>query len=378
MAIREPSQHAQCGICLRHKMILKKLGNDQRARVAQLEEYMRHLARQYRDRTCYWKSRAISRLPLLPDGKRSITIITDGMDKSKFRVPRSRVCSSKDFAGFVRPSLEMSVAICHGWNLVMAISPPHLKKDSSWCIDLVASSLNQVSQQLDLRQTELILQSDNCGRETKNNSLLRFCGLMVSQHRLARAEMRFLETGHSHEDVDQYFSAVAAFLESHSEIHTATAFKDCLDKFHRGDIRPHEPSKEVFVVTSTRDWKSYLQLGCMSNHLRGIGGRGAPHVFSFDRRQDLPGGSTWGSVPSIIRSINWLSFRQSITLGLSSVNHYKIDHPGVKFRQPFNCHCHSLSVADALLVRAGIRPQCAVHSIQVLAPAKHWPSAPWG
>ena len=290
MAIREASRHAQCGVCLRHKTILSKLQGDQRGRQSQMNEYMKHLARQYSDRTVYWRSRATSRLPLLPDGRRSITMITDGMDKSKFRVPRTRLMSSKDFAGFVRPSLDMSCCICHGWNLVLAVSPPHLKKDSSWCVDLVSHSLNQLGSKIDLRSVELLLQSDNCGRGTKNNTLTRWAGMLVGCHRLARIELRFLETGHSHEDVDQYFSAVATFIEQHAEIHTVFGFKDVLDKFHRDrDVRPHELDRYTHVVTTTRDWKNYLQIGCHYNHIKGIAGRGAPHVFAFDRASDIPG-----------------------------------------------------------------------------------------
>ena len=33
--------------------------------------------------------------------------------------------------------------------------------------------------------------------------------------------------------------------------------------------------------------KTFLQIGCKGNHLQGVGGPGAPHVFSFDRVGDL-------------------------------------------------------------------------------------------
>ena len=290
MGIREASQHSQCGVCIRHKEILKKLGNDQRARLAQLSEYLKHLSRQYADRTVYWRSRATSRLPLLPDGTRTVTMITDGMDKSKFRIPRMKIVNSKDFQGFLRPSLEMSCVIAHGYNIVLAISPPHLKKDSSWCVDLISHSLHQLGKSIDTRSIELIIQSDNCGRETKNNTLLRWAGLMTATFRLKRIELRFLETGHSHEDVDQYFSSVAQFIEEHSEIHTANAFVDVLNKFHSDrKIRPHEAERAAYLVDATRDWKSFLQIGCRYNHVKGIAGRGAPHVFAFDRAADIPG-----------------------------------------------------------------------------------------
>jgi hypothetical protein len=33
--------------------------------------------------------------------------------------------------------------------------------------------------------------------------------------------------------------------------------------------------------------KTFLHLSCYGAHLRGIGGAGAPHVFAFDRFEDL-------------------------------------------------------------------------------------------
>lgn len=35
--------------------------------------------------------------------------------------------------------------------------------------------------------------------------------------------------------------------------------------------------------------KSFLAIGCRNSHLKGIAGPGAPHVFAFDRAEDLPG-----------------------------------------------------------------------------------------
>ena len=41
------------------------------------------------------------------------------------------------------------------------------------------------------------------------------------------------------------------------------------------------------LVDQYRDWKAFLQMLFKHNHLKGIGGPGAPHIFAFDRRADL-------------------------------------------------------------------------------------------
>ena len=147
LAIRPFSNHAQCCECVRYRTILKKLGSDSRGRSSQLARYMEHLRRQYRDRVCYWSARSVSRLPLCQSGS-SVCFITDGMDKSKFRFPRTLLASSKEFSAFLRPCLDMSAVICHGHHVILAASLPYLKKDASWCCDLVCHSLHLLGQKL--------------------------------------------------------------------------------------------------------------------------------------------------------------------------------------------------------------------------------------
>lgn len=255
LGIRPPSQHSTCGICKKHKMLLERISNE-RARAGQMQEYVRHLKRTYADRVCYWTSPATSRLLFLPCGRRSFTMITDAMDKSKFKFPRSRVICSKEFQTFARPALDMSTIITHGHNCVIAVSGPHLKKDASWVVDLLSHAIHRLAGKYNVREAEFIVQSDNCGKETKNNVLLHFCGLMTALKKIYRIEMRFLQTAHTHEDVDQYFSAVATHIESCPELHLPRDFVDCLNQFGRDHpgVRPHESETIAFEVGQTRDW----------------------------------------------------------------------------------------------------------------------------
>ena len=124
LSLREATQHAKCAQCVRYKMLIKKLAGDEVARKHQLHEYERHLGKQYLDRTVYWSARNSSRLPLLPTGRPSICIITDAIDHSKFRFPRSRAFTSKEFDRFVRPTLDVTACIAHGRFFLLALSGP--------------------------------------------------------------------------------------------------------------------------------------------------------------------------------------------------------------------------------------------------------------
>lgn len=55
----------------------------------------------------------------------------------------------------------------------------------------------------------LYLQVDNCG-ENKNKVLFAFLVDMVRRDIFAKVKVGFLMTGHMHEDIDSFFSTIAA------------------------------------------------------------------------------------------------------------------------------------------------------------------------
>ncbi|CAK9104022.1 Modification methylase ScrFIA [Durusdinium trenchii] len=255
LKVRASTQHAQCSVCHKHKAIIKKLGGDAAARQEQLVQFQAHLRRQYSDRCQYWSKRSASRLPVTPTGRQTICIITDAIDKSKFRYPRTRLMTSKDFHSFQRPQMDMTTCIAHGFHVFLALSEPFQKKDSSWCAELVSHSLHCIGHCTDLRSADIYLQADNTCREVKNNTLTRLCGLLSGLHRVHSITLNFLTTGHSHEDVDQFFSAVTNYLQKdeNQELHTPDAFIASLQRWlDDPQIRPYERHRFVRKVDAVR------------------------------------------------------------------------------------------------------------------------------
>ena len=108
---------------------------------------------------------------------------------------------SKDFASFNRPHLTCTGVICHGYSALLCVSETHISADSSRTTEIIMHTLQRLQSNLkvDLRACQLVVQSDNCSKEGKNNTLLRTLSGLVASRRLARAELNFLESGHSHE-----------------------------------------------------------------------------------------------------------------------------------------------------------------------------------
>ena len=256
LAIREESQHSKCTICIKHKLIIKRLAADRAARQSQCLQYSKHLNVQYQDRCEYWASRSQSKLPMLPTGQKSITIICDGLDHQKFAYPRDLSFSAKEFSKFVRPALDCYAAILHGHGLFVSLSEPFLRKDSSFCCDVLSHVLHRVSASSDMREYEIIIQSDNTCKEIKNNTLMRWGGMMVGLHRCRRLEFRFLQSGHSHEDCDQWFAQVSNLIERNKSLQTPYDFQAVLQSWlDEGETRPDEKEfRIVSMVSACRNW----------------------------------------------------------------------------------------------------------------------------
>ena len=105
--------------------------------------------------------------------------------------------------------------------------------ESSRTVEILIHILHKLAEEhgLDLRQVELVIQSDSCSREGKNFSVVRIAAVLVLIHKLSRVELRYLASRHSHEDVDAFFGVLAGYIEQHNEVWTPEAFMDLLNKF---------------------------------------------------------------------------------------------------------------------------------------------------
>jgi hypothetical protein len=159
--------------------------------------------------------------------------------------------------------VDLTARIAHGHGVVMALGLPFVKKDSAWSCEIIAHSLHNVAQTSDLRSFEILCQADNTCREVKNNCCFRFGGLMTGLHRVKRWEYRFLQSGHSHEDVDRFFSVLSNAIEAHKNVEAPRDFQNLLqqllnDPKHRPD---EQKFRSVRIVDTVRDWPLASRFG---------------------------------------------------------------------------------------------------------------------
>lgn len=261
LRVRASSHHARCSICVRHRLIVKKLPAGP-ARQAQLIQYKRHLTRQYRDRQVYWGHRSASRTNATSGAPiTEVSVILDGMDQAKHAYPKSASMASKEFNSWSRPRLAATTLIAHGHAIVVGLSPDNVPCAGSRTMELVAYLLTKPLNYVDWRATFLFLEADNCTKELKHQTSLRMLATMVGQYRLRGVQLSYLATGHSHEDIDAHFSVTSAWLDRFPELWCVEDFQQCLaSMLANKQVRVNEPKREVILFDRYRDWN----LDCIS------------------------------------------------------------------------------------------------------------------
>ena len=256
LRIKKSNHHARRSQCLRHRLIIRKLGHCLPARRAQMAQLQKHLQRQYNDRRLYWESRSFSRLASSSSCPSTITAILDSMGVERHSWPKAKCMSSKEFASWARPTLSSTSLLIHGHVALTVLSPHFVTCNSSRSTEIISHGLSLISQDgFDLRATHLQLQGDNCSKELKNNCILLWAAQQVAMKRLGSCTASFLSSGHSHEDIDALFSNYSAWFDRMGDLETPQAFQTALEKFMAvPEHRPYERIKKVMMMSRFRDW----------------------------------------------------------------------------------------------------------------------------
>ena len=259
LRIRFSTHHSKCTLCLKHRLLIKKLGHCPAARRAQHAMLQKHLQRQQKDRQVYYAARARSRLGATMLGEIEVTAILDSMDAQKHAWPRSRSMACKEFASFNRPRLTSTTLLVHGHMVLVALSPSLVTCGSSRTAEIICAGLSRMAAKLDFRSVWVNLQADNASKEVKNVGILRLMAMWTGLHKIAGAEISFLSSGHSHEDVDALFSLLRAHLEKKPRTVDPRWLQDLPWVFFR---MPWKPSQWATAVC----WNAFSVQG-LDSHL---------------------------------------------------------------------------------------------------------------
>ena len=206
LRFRKRSQHKECNECHQFRESIQGKRKPPAEKMALACKWREHLRAQYHDRLIYWSLRWASRASM-----DVLTIILDSMDQCKTSWPqypfhRKPAC----LENLERPRVVLSAVLCHGWCSNVFLSDDSLHHGASSTCELLCRSIDRVMQISERTgrpfPRHLVVQADNTTAQNKNSVVSLFLAHLASEGKFLTCTMNFLTVGHTHEDVDHYFS----------------------------------------------------------------------------------------------------------------------------------------------------------------------------
>jgi hypothetical protein len=166
-----------------------------------------HLAFVSTERSGYYTRRNLARKQ--PD--RFMSLIIDGADQSRFHIPHWRELAH-DVMSAYRIKLHLMGALSHGRKAFAYTVLPSVKQGSNATIDVLHRVIEDTYTTEGRLPPVLMLQLDNTTKQCKNKFILGFVGYLVHHRIFSDALLSFLPVGHTHEDIDQFFSRTSTAL----------------------------------------------------------------------------------------------------------------------------------------------------------------------
>ena len=224
------------------------------------------------------------------DGFNQILKITiDGMDQAKFRCPRN-LASSAEFSSLWRPQLHVVGSIAWGHIEAYFIMNGDQAKDANMNCTVISRMLDIIADKMSTSghglPRSLIVSADNTTREATNQHFATFLASLTARNKFEATECQYLQTGHTHNELDQRFSSVASLLCRAPVLEDPEDFAEWI----RSTLKPMGNRQlHVEVLKSTGDFQKWfvpleLQLsGLAATHDE----PDTCHVWRFVRRSVL-------------------------------------------------------------------------------------------
>ena len=224
-----------------------------------------------------------------------LSIVADSMDKSKMAYPKypyHRV--PHELEGLARPRMVVTAVLAHGHRVGVFVSDDEsVTHGSDHLIEILCRVIQSIATKGNL-PSHLCLQSDNTTSFSKNGPTHLFMAWLVASSRFCTVTCNYLTRGHTHEDVDSFFSELLPILRRRD----FQCLEDIL-AFLETDLktRAEESGQQLLVEDSScvHAFGAWLTNTGVKLHnaflARKAAGEDAlrpvPHSYVYKRRMDL-------------------------------------------------------------------------------------------
>ena len=172
------------------------------------KEHHRHINFVRRERNKYEHNRR-------SNPEEVLSLIIDGADASRFSLPHF-AHQSHSSAEAWQLRTHIIGAIAHQRDTYAFTCPSHIAQGHNVTIQVLKEVLLDVKRKEGKLPPKLCLQLDNTTKQNKGRFLFTFLAMLLHDGIFKEIEGSFLPVGHTHEDIDQFFSRMSVYLRSHN------------------------------------------------------------------------------------------------------------------------------------------------------------------
>ncbi len=211
--VRKKSRFTVCTICEEVRVALETAVKNKADTSGILSRKRLHMDHVSQERLEYRRKRNNA----IRDPSKYCSLIVDGADQSAYGLPHF-VTTTKDVHGQAMKVRLIGVLEHASLNTLRLYSmTEEHKTGANHIVESIHRTLNDIAMVATLPPC-LYIQADNCFRENKNRYLFAFVESMVAWKLFDEVEVAFLPKGHTHEDIDQSFSATSNALAHHNAV----------------------------------------------------------------------------------------------------------------------------------------------------------------
>ena len=257
----------ECAFCAEKKRALTTLPPEAIAEKALVrEQLLSHYVKEVKaEKQLYYGRRSEGRETMRNEHDGAMSVIMDGADKSDHQYPH-QPRMPETLQNVTRMKIKMQGVLIHGLGLLLFLIPPWLGSGGGMAITCLLYSMWMAKNILGRLPSKLYLQSDN-GSENKNKAMLYVLHLLVYFHVFQEVHWNLLIPGHTHEDIDGWFSVISrwlvkVFIISLSELckRLPSAFTQNLVSLHLIWCSCLFDAKEFVTKHNIRDIKNFNQM----------------------------------------------------------------------------------------------------------------------
>ena len=239
------------------------------------------------ERHFYMGKRAIAEGPNGP--QQCLSCIIDGADQSSYGLPYHFVTTHAT-QGAWKVKTHLMGVLAHGRQAYGYTCIDNVKHGNNLTIQCLHQLLVDTWEREGQLPPTLYVQLDNTSKQCKGRYVLGFLGCLVEWGVFTEVVLSFLPVGHTHEDIDQFFSCVARYLRKHNA-RSRGEMLTCIANSYHTKLGRAPITDNIENAANISDWldqNSFLHdTKKRTRKTRPQSGISKFHVFKFTRVQGV-------------------------------------------------------------------------------------------